>query len=314
MNSSEPYHIRAARLDDTQAIAALFQQQIPVWQRVTADGRVQNVPYDSLTIYERWTHGGPWMSIETGAIHLSRLLRGAGMTLLAEADGQISAYAEVYPGEEPAPFGPHLHLGHLIYRDDINSAKALLRTLIDIAQSNSSKLTVSLASGEESTDPLYSELRLQPLTTVQRHHLPARTGQGFYKVNEHHNSSTAQIEGWQMPVGRLESARQHWEELWPRVWEIMPEIRGRQVHRLYFSASGHEAFVCCQQQLNPRGADIYVWSSRTMSSQLLTAIRDWAHRQNYRTLSCTVTSEVAKILGPGVEVDPVTRSIYSIQR
>jgi hypothetical protein len=314
MNASQPYHIRPARLDDTQSIAWLFQQQIPVWQRVTADGRVENLPYDALTIYERWTHGGPWMSVETGAIHLSRLLRGAGMTMLAERNGQLDAYAEIYPGEEPAPFGPHLHLSRLIYHDDIQSAKALLRALIDLAQSNRIKLTVSLWSGEEKDAELYRDLRLQPLTSVQRHHLPARTGQGFYKVNEHSNSSAAQIEDWQMPVGRLESARQHWEELWPRVWDIMPEIAARQVHRLFFSASGHDAFVYCQQQLNPRSADLYVWSSRTMSSQLLTAIRDWAHRQNYRTLSCVVTPEVAKVLGTGVEVDPITRTTYSIQR
>jgi hypothetical protein len=314
MNSLDIYHIRPARLDDTQAIGALFQQQIPIWQRVTPNGHVENLPYESLTIYERWTHGGPWMSIETGAIHLSRLLRGAGMSLLAEASGQIEAYAEIYPGEEPAPFGTHLHIGKLIYRQDINSAKALLRALIDLAQANRSKLTVSLSSGEESNDALYRDLRLQTLTTVQRHHLPARTGQGFYKVNEHHSSSTAQIEGWQMPVGRLESARQQWEELWPRVWDVMPEIAARQTHRLYFSASGHEAFVCCQQQLNPRSADLYVWSSRTLSPQLLIAIRDWAHREHYRTLSCIVTPEVTKVLGTGVEVDPITWTTYSVQR
>ncbi len=316
MNASEQYHIRAARLDDTHAIAVLFQNQIPVWQRMTPGGGVESLPYDALTIYERWTHGGPWMSDETAAIHLSRLLRGAGMTLLAEStsSGEITAYAELYPGDEPEPFGAHLHLGQLIWRED-HQAQILLRALIDLAQSSGGKLTVSLPTGvSDDTAGLYRDLRLEPLSTVQRYHLPARTGQGFYKVNEHPQSSAAQVDGWQMPVGRLESARQHWEELWPRTWEILPETNNRQIHRLAISASGHEAFLCCKQQINPRSADVYVWSARKLSPPLLTAIRDWAHRHNYRTLSCVVTAEGAKILGAEAEADPVSRTTYSVKR
>ncbi len=316
MNASEQYHIRAARLDDTHAIAALFQSEIPVWQRMTSGGGVESLPHTALTIYERWTHGGPWMSDETAAIHLSRLLRGAGMTLLAESTstGQVAAYAELYPGDEPEPLGAHLHLGRLVYQSDAQ-AQLLLRALIDLAQSSGGKLTVSLPTGvADDKAGLYRDLRLSPLVSVQRYHLPARTGQGFYKVNEHPGSSAAQIDGWHMPVGRLESARQHWEELWPRTWEILPEMNARRIHRLAISASGHEAFICCYQQLNPRSADVYVWSARTLSPPLLTAIRDWAHRQNYRTLSCVVTPDGAKILGTEAEPDPVSRTIYNIKR
>ena len=70
--------VRQAGLDDTGAISALFCARIPVWQRRNAQGQVENVAYDALTIYERWLHGGPWMSIETCAILLNHLLSGGG--------------------------------------------------------------------------------------------------------------------------------------------------------------------------------------------------------------------------------------------
>jgi GNAT superfamily N-acetyltransferase len=110
--------VRSAALDDTLAISALWRSPITVWQRVNAEGKVEDVAYDTLTIYERWLHGGPWMSVETAAIHLSHLLRGAGIPLVVESAGQVVAYAEAYHGVEPAPFGDHLHLAHLVVRSD----------------------------------------------------------------------------------------------------------------------------------------------------------------------------------------------------
>jgi hypothetical protein len=304
--------IREARLDDTQAIGALFQAQIPVWQRINERGQVDSLSYEELTIYERWQHGGAWMSIETAAIHLSRLLRGAGIAVVGEVDGEVCVYAEVYPGDEPAPFGEHLHLAHLVTdKDHPNLADSMLRYLIQMALSTGSgQLTLSLTGADE--DP-YKPYRLQLLSSVQRYHLSARTGQGFYKVNDHPGSSHTQIEGWQMPIGRVESARQQWEMLWNPTWNILPEIQSRRIHRLHVSASGHEAFLCCQQQLyNPRSADLYCWSPKAPTAPLITAIRDWAHRQDYRTLALIVSPETAKVLGTEAEAEPFIRRVYAI--
>lgn len=49
-------------------ISALFRARIGVWQRLDETGRVEDMPYEALTLVERWLHGGAWMSIETGAI------------------------------------------------------------------------------------------------------------------------------------------------------------------------------------------------------------------------------------------------------
>lgn len=311
--------VRPALLDDTAAISALFRAPISVWQRIDSRGHVESLPYEALSIYERWTHGGPWMSVETGAVLLSRLLRGLGVSLVAVTDDHtIIGYAEAYPGDEAAPFGAHLHLGHLvtIENDEIAEAArdALMRRLLEIAATMPGhRLTVTTAGENDPQTVLYRAYGFERLTSAQRYTLPAKTGQSFYKALDYSASGVDQIKGWQMSIGRTESASQHWEVLWPRLWEIIPEMTERRTHRLHLTASGQEAFLCCQQQTyTPRAADVYCWSPKPLTAQLLTAIRDWAHRESYRTLALIVSPDTAKLLGPEAESDPYTRHIYSV--
>jgi hypothetical protein len=308
--------VRPARLDDAGAISALFRARISVWQRIDPQGRVESLPYDSLSIYDRWTHGGPWMSIETGAVLLSRLLRGVGVALVALDGARVVGYAEAYPGDEPPPYGPHLHLAHLVADADDPDAicDALMERLIAIAGgSPGRRLTVSTAGAGDPMAALVARYGFVPLASVGRYTLPARAGQSFYKALDHAGAGVDQIAGWQMSIGRAESAAQHWEALWPRLWDIIPEVAARGAHRLHLSASGHEAFVWFQGMIhNPRAADIACWSPKPLGAPLLTAIRDWAYRQGYRTLGMIVSPETAKILGGEAEPEPYTRQIYAL--
>lgn len=306
-------HIRPARLDDTAAISRLFRTHIGTWQRLNARGQVEDVPYEALTIYERWLHGGAWMSVETGAIHLSHLLRGAALPLVAEVDGQIAAYTELYDGAEPAPYGTHLHLTPPMLHPDFTDHSletALLKAAYELAeQRRFERVLVNMALPE--AHRFYESQGLEPMAVIRRYSLPARTGQGFYKTVEHLDPNPAQIRGWHMPIGHLGSARQQWETFWPRTWDALPEIRERRTHRLRFSASGQDAFVGCQQQLYmERSADIYCWSPRPLTTQLLTAIRDWTHREGYRTLVLAVPEDTAKTLGTEAEADGYFETIY----
>lgn len=308
--------VRPALLDNTNAISALFRATISIWQRINPHGQVESLPYGELSVYERWTHGGAWMSVETGAVHLSRLLRGVGVALVALDGEKVVGYAEAYPSEEPAPFGGHLHLAHLITTPEHTDAASdgLIHHLLELAaHTTDRRLTVSLAGAADPDLPFYQRYGFDLLAQTQRYTLPARTGQSFYKVLDHFNSSVEQIKGWHMSLGRTESAGQHWEALWPRLWDIIPQLAARRTHRLHLNVSGHEAFLCCvQQQYNPRSADLYCWSPKPLSAQLITAIRDWAHRENYRTLALIVTPDTAKLLGADAEADPFIRQIYSV--
>lgn len=298
--------VRLATLDDTAAICRLFRAPIAVWQRLDADGRVEDVRYDDLTIYERWLHGGSWMSLETAAIQLGQLLGGAGLALVAEVGGQVAGYAEAYHGVEPVPFGDHLHLAHLIVHPDRAGQgieQALLAALFEQAAGVRARtITVSRVGAAADAGATYDGYTLRTLCQIRRLSLAARTGQIFYRATEHRNPDPMQIHGWHMPVGRLTSARQEWEHLWPHTWEIIPEIRAQRTHRLHLAAAGQEAFVCCRQQLyDPRSADVSVWSPKPLTNQLVSAVRDWGHREGYRTLLWVVADDAVKVLGQEAE-------------
>ncbi len=309
--------VRLASLDDTQPISALFRARVVRWQRLNAAGQVEDVPYESLSIYERWLHGGPWMSVETAALHLSHLLRGAGLPVAALVDGRIGGYAEAFHGLEPAPYGDHLHLASLTLHPELQPealADALVTFALEQARAaGCAQLTTAVVPHDEAMCQLCERHGLKPAAHMVRMSLPARTGQVFYRAAEHLSANPAQISGWHMPVGRLSSARHHWETLWPRTWHAIPELRARRAHRLKFSVAGQEALVYCEQQLYaPRSADVACWSPKPLSSQVLAALRDWAHQEGYRTLVMTTAEEVAHSLGPDAEPDGFTQDIYAV--
>jgi hypothetical protein len=301
--------IRQAGLDDTAAISTLFRAGIGAWQRLNAQGRGEDVPYEALTLYERWLHGGAWMSIETSAILLNHLLLGAGLPLVAVKEGQVVGYAEAYPHTEGEPFGAHVHIAHLLSNDE-QTADELLDAVLEAAKARKHPLVTFNLPLQETAARRYE---IQSLLCQRRFSLSARQGQVFYRAVDHADANPAQIEGWSMPVGRLTSARHQWEMLWPRIWQTMPEMQTRKPRRLRFSAGVQDAFIFCEQQLyDPRSADIHIWTLRGLAPGLVTALRDWAHREGYRTLWMVATENTAKALGTEAETDVFMQETYGI--
>ena len=293
--------IRQAGLDDSGAISALFGVRIPIWQRMNKQGQVEDVPYEALTIYERWLHGGPWMSIETGTVLLNHLLLGGGIPLVAVGSKGVVGYLEAYHSVEQEPFGKSLHIAHLISNNE-EIERALIEALNVRAKTlRCQNVTITRVGGESVYDERYV---LKPLATLRRFNLPARQGQIFYRAVEHLDGDAAQISGWVMPVGRLSCARQQWETLWPRHWDTLPEIAQRQTARRHFAAAGQDALMFCREHLyDPRRAEISLWSPKPLTAQLVSAVRDWAHREGYRTLVMAVEDESKTVLGSEAEDD-----------
>ncbi len=310
--------IREAILDDATPISALFRARIPTWQRLTAKGGVDNVPYENLTVYERWTHGGPWMSIETASLALARLLHGVGLALVAEQNGQVVGYLEAYPGYETAPFGAHLHLAHLATSSEgavaESIADALLKRAAEVARHMPDRrLTISLPS-ETGDDAIFFRQRgFKALAKVGRYLVPAKAGQGFYQVTEHAASNVSQIEGFQMPLGRTESASMLWESVWVSIWEVIPQLAARKIQRVKLNASGQEILLCVQPvPHDPRVMDLWGWAARPMTGVVLTALRDWALREKYRALRMVVDTETAALFGSDAEADPFSRTTLAL--
>lgn len=303
--------LRRAGLDDAEAISRLFRDRIDRWQRMNADGQVDDLPYEDLTVYERWLHGGAWMTLETGAIWLSHLLSGGGDPLvLTDEAGTVTGYAELYHGLEPSPFDEHQHIGCMATA--VTAPPETDGDLLEqVIQYSNNRITVACSDYDDDQKAFLEQHGMMPFHTVQRVTVPARIGQGFYRATDHAATDYEQIRSWHMPIGRIESARQQWETLWTIQWQAIPEIIARTTHRLKIVASGQESFVCFQKHLyDPRSADVYCWTPRPLSSQLLVAIQDRAYREGYRNLTMVVSDAVVKLLDTELDAVPYRQQIF----
>ncbi len=248
---------------------------------------------------------------------MSHLLCGAGIPFVIKNDEQVVAYACVYAGDEPEPYGTHLHLAQIVIHPDYvdgGLADVFMQHLPQVAaEQGAVRLLVTCAGYDTESAAFYRRYGMKTLAKIQKYSITAQTGQGFYKATEHLTAASQQIAGWHMAIGRSQSSRQHWEQLWPQHWRAMPQIEQRKIYRLRFNISGQDALICCQQQLyQPRNADVYAWSPRPLTTQMLTAIRDWAHREGFRTLILALPDSAAKTIGTDVEIDPLYDDVYGI--
>jgi hypothetical protein len=116
-----------------------------------------------------------------------------------------------------------------------------------------------------------------------------------------------------MPVGRVASARTAWETHWNRLFNSIPEIAAHKTQRLFLSVAGQEAYIHIQQRMyDPRAAEVAVWSPKPLTVQVVSAVRDWAHREGYRSLIMTVHDEERAALGSEADPDGYTQETCSL--
>lgn len=279
--------VRQATLADAASISALHKATIGTWHRRTPDGEWVPAPYEELTLFERWLNGGPWASVEMCAVHLANLLRGTdGIPLVAELDGQVRAEAEVFIGREPEPFGYHINLSKFIVHPDFADAglsSALLTYIVQIGQAIRCK-RITVADGEANA-ALYEHHQFSRAHTGQQIVLPAREGRVFYQASDLKSFDPAQIEGWYMPLGRYQNARQEWDRMAPGFWNSVPEIVEIETARLHFVVTGQEAYALMQQDRDqPERVHAFVWTKRPIKGLLMMTLCDWALRHDYREI------------------------------
>lgn len=301
--------VRLATLQDTSAISRLFCARIGRWQRLDAQGRGEDVLYDDLTLYERWSHGGPWLSVETAAIWLNQLLNGAAMPLVLEQDTQIIGYAELYANDEPDPLRVHGHIAEWVIAE--GSTSEALDVFLEGMVVRQKRLSAACSPYDTTSVELYARCGFVPSVLLYPIRLTAQSGQGFYKATDMDDVSASRIQGWGMPIGRMTSPRHLWETLMPRLWRALPDVIAVPRHRLHINASGQEAFVCLQQRpYDARTVDVYCWTPKPLSQQLIHSIRDRAARQGYRSLSFTMTEKMATLVGGDEDTAAGQRQIF----
>lgn len=110
-------NIRIAKLEDAKGIVEVHCSGVEKWIKKD-DNR--EATYEELSIKDRYLHGGPWMSIETCAVHLNSLLLEGQIPIVAETNGKIIGNAELLISEEPI-VGKIRRIAHLdileVHRD-----------------------------------------------------------------------------------------------------------------------------------------------------------------------------------------------------
>jgi len=99
-------NVRAATAQDAAGIVALHKSTNPHgdWFRDPFQ-RLGRVPYDDLTPFERWMHGGAWMDLSLFRRHFHEYQVRGFPVFVAEEAGRIVGECEVWVDEEPEPFG-----------------------------------------------------------------------------------------------------------------------------------------------------------------------------------------------------------------
>jgi GNAT superfamily N-acetyltransferase len=296
--------VRLATLSDTAAITEIHKSH-----RLNAE----SPRYDDLTLFERWQQGGPWMSVETCAVHLNRLLAGSGIPLVAEADGEVLAAAEVYEGFEPPPFGHHLNLAVIVTHARHTRkglASALLEYIVEMARiMKCERITVSHLEGRE----FYITHGFRHTRSGRRVRIPAQFGRVVYQATDLSDPSPEQIKGWFMPLGRYQSARQEWENLFPHLWAAgIPELLNPATAHLKLAVTGQSAILFMREAGQPGEVDVACWSARPLSNPLYTAIRDRANRDGYHTIISYVMDSELTLLGPDAQQTDYSLDLYEL--
>ena len=128
--------IRLASLDDVKDIVEIHCSDVDKWYK-WVNGRKIEDRYENLSVKDKWSQGGPWMSIETCSIHLNYLLINGQYPLVALINDKVVGELELYIGFERELKIAHIDILwiHKKYRRK-GIGKSLVYKAIEIAREN----------------------------------------------------------------------------------------------------------------------------------------------------------------------------------
>ncbi len=306
--------VRLATLSDTAAIVDIHTSHKTQWEQVDSAGRLVPVNYADLTLFERWQQGGPWMSIETCAVHLNRLLAGSGVPLVAEDDhGQVLAEAEVYESFEPAPFGHHLHIGVMVTHAD-HLRQGLGTALIKyIAEMGRLMKCERVTASHDAARPFLESQNFRQAHSGRGIRIPTQQGRAFYQGVDLKDRNPEQIKGWYIQLGRYQSSRQEWDNLFPQDWAAgLPDLLNILVSHVKLTVTGQNAILYMREADQPGEVHLTCWSARPLSNPLYTAIRDRVFRDGFHTIISYAMNTDLPLLGNDVKQTGYSQDLYEL--
>lgn len=248
--------VRPATLADASSITGVHCSHVQTWRR---GGKGEPAPYEDLPLYDRWLHGGPWMSVETCAVHLNRWLRAGHPVLVAEVEGRVVGEAEFVINPEPSPYGPALHLSLLFVHADYRGqgvGRALVEAGAALAREHG--CGVLTTQPEQPAEPFYRRVGFEPWLYLREWQAPAVEGEA--QAEPAHHDPYPVDAGTALRAGRYQCARQAWDDL-PFHLALAEHRRLRWGRWRATLPDGGTAWLGLHAQpLEPSQADGFIWA------------------------------------------------------
>lgn len=285
--------IRPATLDDIVAITEVHKGDIPVWYHAIGDERTQ-APYEQLTVFERYIAGGPWMSVETCAVHVNELLLHDLPPIVVVIDQKVVAEAEFYIGEEGIPYGKTLDISVLYVHPECQNkgvGGALLKYLIERAMRSQCRC-LTVVPGPRG---FYKRYGFNSVYDRPQYRISAEPSDLVYTIEDLPIETPWRVvTGIPMPIGRYTSSRQEWERH-KMITYHLPELSSCLHRRMRIRASSGEAVLILSQHSPLDDAlVVHAWTSTMPLPDLVAIARQESAFSGYEHLRLLIDQEIVK--------------------
>lgn len=252
-------NVRHAQLDDASGISDIHRSHVSRWFR-RLDAEQVDVPYDNLSAGERWGFGGPWMSVETCAIHLNNLLLQHQFPLVAVKSDELVGEMELFLGKEMPGYGKNLHIGLLYVRKD-HTGEGIGSALVDkafrYAESRDCD-TVTVASAPANLS-FYEKCGFSLGRTMIELEAVTKAYEVDISPIQPPMSLWSFTRGLPMPIGRYQSSAFHVFEQLDQY--AIPEFLNCRRDRVFMNIDRHPSLLAfTRYDTVPARADVYGWS------------------------------------------------------
>jgi len=285
--------IRPATLDDIVAITEVHKGDIPIWYRGFGDERIPS-SYEKLTVFERYIAGGPWMSVETCAVHVNELLLHDLPPIVVVIDQQVVAEAEFYIGDEGIPYGNTLDISVLYVHPECQHqgvGGALLEYLIERAERKHCRCLMVIPGPRG----FYQRYGFSSTCTRPQFLINTETSDIQYSIEELPIETPWRVvTGLPMPIGRYTSSRQEWERH-KMITYHLPELASCLHRRMRIHTPSAEAVLILSQHSPFDDAlVVHAWTATMPLSDLVAIARHESAVSGYKRLRMLIDQEIVR--------------------
>jgi len=283
--------VREATLDDTQDIVRIY---------LTNPGRPFDRPIEELSVAERYSYGGPWMSVESCAIHLNNMLAWGHVPLVVEDEGKAIAETEFYIGKDIPPLGTTLDISVLYVHSDFQRRGAgslLVQEMISRAKRE--KCHYVTVSGGLGAPGFYARFGFSHILSLETADCNVPEEANVCTCVSYTPEDFEELPKGSLLIGRFLSPSQKWREIvdsMKRRDAILPERAEWPRPEGRYSESDEFLSFLVPGWKNRAEADVYCWSEE-LTPKIVSELLSHARLAGYKHACLLCHPEVAKLVG-----------------